>query len=115
MVLTDAVRPGRRLRRARILPFHPPCHRRGPDRVDDDGFIIDDEGPDLVTCAFGRQSVELEMDFEEGSQPPSRFRQQTSSEKSSGSATRAWGRRSVHVRPLRVAVTAGTVGRGCMG
>ncbi len=56
----------RRPRRARILPFHPPRHRRGPDRVDDDGFIIDDEGPELVTCAFGRPSVGLEMDFEAG-------------------------------------------------
>ena len=53
-------------RRARILPFHPPRERRGPDRVDADGFIIDDDGPALVTCAFGRPSVGLEMDFAQG-------------------------------------------------
>ncbi len=56
----------RRLSRARMLPFHPPRHRRDPDRVDDDGFIIDDDGPDLVTCAFGRPCVGFEMDVEEG-------------------------------------------------
>ena len=53
-------------KQATILPFRPPRYRRGPDRVDDDGFIIDDDGPEVVTCTFGRPSVRVEMDFEEG-------------------------------------------------
>ncbi len=53
-------------RKARILPFRPKRRRHDPDRVDEDGFIIDDDEDGLLTYPFGRPSVGLEMDFERG-------------------------------------------------
>ena len=50
----------------RILPFRSPRRRRGPDRVDEDGFIIDDDDDGMLTYPFGGPSVGLEMDFEHG-------------------------------------------------
>ena len=62
-------------RLARILPFRPKRRHHEPDRVDEDGFIIDDDEDGfiidddedgLLTYPFGRPFGGLEMDFERG-------------------------------------------------
>ena len=55
-----------RVRKARILKFRPTRRDHDSDRVDEDGFIIDDDEEVPFVYPFGRPYARIAMHFERG-------------------------------------------------